>query len=168
MQKSDHGRQATTDAARRRSAKRRKVLKGGWLVLGDGTSSIRCFVKDVSATGARVETPEPLDPGAVAGKSGRLKLTLSDGETLDAELVRRTGLELGIRFPNRQRPSLAPPPEPLEQLIEVLETMGVDDVLARIEDLGLDRNAEIAQAAAVFGEAFTTLYARISEKSGPW
>ncbi len=164
MKKREQGPGDPASAPRRRSAKRRKVLKGGWLVLADGTSSIRCFVKDISATGARVETPDLPSDAATSG----LKLTLSDGETLEAELVRRTGLELGIRFPRRQKPSLAPPAEPIEQLVETMETMGLDDLLARIDELGLSDDPEIGEAVEALGAAFATLYARISERSGPW
>lgn len=164
MKKLDRGHIDPSTAPRRRSARRRKVLKGGWLVLADGTSSIRCFIKDISATGARLETPDLTDDGAAS----HLKLTLSDGETMEAELVRRTGLELGIRFVGQRRPSLAPPLEPVEQLVETMETMGLDDLLARIDDLGLSNDPNIQEAAEALGEAFATLYARISERAGPW
>lgn len=156
---SDHASETT----HRRSARRRRVLKGGWLVLGDGASSIRCFVKDVSATGARVEAQEldTLSPGG-------LKLTLSDGETLEAEVVRRSGLELGVRFTHGTRPSLAPPPDPLELLVDRMEAMGVQEVLDGIESLGLNQDQDIQAAAQALQDSYMALYARISAKVGPW
>ncbi|MBB4287078.1 PilZ domain-containing protein [Roseospira goensis] len=150
-------------APHRRSAKRRRVFKGGWLVLADGTSSIRCFVKDISATGARIETNDPPEAEAT-----RLKLTLSDGETLDAEIVRRAGLELGIRFLAEQRPTLAPPPEPIEQLVEQMEAMAIEDVLARIDALGLSEDPALRDASEALAEAYAGLYALVSAKVGPW
>jgi len=147
----------------RRSAKRRRVLKGGWLVLGDGSSSIRCFVKDISATGARIEARD-LDALPVGG----LKLTLSDGETLEGEVVRRSGLELGIRFVSGTRPALAPPPDPIELLMDRIEAMGVQEVLDRIQALGLNQDTEISGCAQALQDAYVALYARIGEKVGPW
>jgi hypothetical protein len=147
----------------RRSAKRRRVLKGGWLVLDDGTSSVRCFVKDISATGARIEAKDCENI-----PSGGLKLTLSDGETLEAEVVRRSGLELGVRFVHGVRPSLAPPPDPLELLVDRMEAMGVQEVLDRIEDLGLSKDEDIHGCAQALQDAYMALYARISAKVGPW
>jgi len=147
----------------RRSAKRRRVLKGGWLVMADGTSSIRCFVKDISSTGARVQTTDASDM-----PEGHLKLTLSDGETLNAEVVRRSGQELGIRFVSDRRPSLAPPLDPVEQVIEQMEDMGVEDILARLDSLSLTGDDEVKAAAAAFEAAYTALHARLTTKVGPW
>ncbi|MQX38007.1 PilZ domain-containing protein [Roseospira navarrensis] len=161
----DHGSHDSDDhGPRRRSARRRRVLKGGWLVLGDGSSSIRCFVKDISATGARIETQD-----GDSAPQGRLTLTLSDGETLEAEVVRRSGVELGIRFvPPGQHPSLAPPPDRVEQLIDRMDAMGLQTVLDEIEALGLMDDPEVAHQTEALMQAYTALYGRLSSKVGPW
>ncbi|SDE59128.1 PilZ domain-containing protein [Rhodospira trueperi] len=157
--------QNTSDSGRhRRSAKRRRILKGGWLVIADGTSSIRCFVKDISSTGARVETE-----AAANTPDGLLRLTLSDGETLEAEVVRRTGLELGIRFVNDQRPSLAPSRNPLEDLVTNMADMSMDEILDRVDALNLDKEKDVGVAAEAFDRAFSDLYHALSKRAtGPW
>jgi len=160
---SNHAQDEPGPIIHRRSAKRRRVLKGGWLVLADGTSSIRCFVKDISSTGARIQTT---DTGAMP--EGHLKLTLSDGETLNAEVVRRSGQELGIRFVSDRRPSLAPPPDPVEQVIEQMEAMCIEDILTRLDSLGLTADDDVKAAATAFEAAYTALHARLTTKVGPW
>ena len=157
--------QNTSDLARhRRSAKRRRILKGGWLVIADGTSSVRCFVKDISSTGARVETHAAEDT-----PDGTLKLTLSDGETLEGQVVRRSGLELGIRFIRDQKPALAPPPNPLEDLVTTMADLSMDEILDRLEALGLNNDEEINAAAEALDRAFSDLYHALSKRAtGPW
>jgi hypothetical protein len=161
---SSDGQNTSDSGLHRRSAKRRRILKSGWLVIADGTSSIRCFVKDISSTGARVETQAAADT-----PDGLLKLTLSDGETLEAEVVRRSGLELGIRFVSDRKPSLAPLPNPLENLVTSMAEMSMDEILDRLEALNLDKDEDIKAAAEACDRAFSDLYHALSKRAtGPW
>ncbi|MBB4268038.1 PilZ domain-containing protein [Roseospira visakhapatnamensis] len=154
--------QAGKAAPVRRSAKRRRIVKGAWLVMGDGETTIYCVVRDISATGARVKLSETTQI------DGRLRLTLSDGETLDAEVVRHVGEEIGIRFTEGDRPSLAPPPGPLEELLRVVMELEIEDVLERLDSLGLSQDEAIAQTAEAMHKAHGDLVALLGNKVGPW
>jgi len=146
----------------RRSAKRRRIVKGAWLVLGDGETTIYCVVRDISATGARVKLSEMM------AVEGRLRLTLSDGETLDAEVVRHIGEEVGIRFTQGERPSLAPPPGPLEELLREVMDLEIEAVLERLDTLGLSKDEAIARSAEAMHKAHSDLVALLGNKVGPW
>jgi hypothetical protein len=83
--------------------------------------------------------------------------------------VRRSGLELGIRFVSDQKPSLAPSRNPLEDLVTNMAEMGMDEILDRLETLGLDKDDDINAAAEAFERAFTDLYHALSRRTtGPW
>ncbi len=150
------------EAPIRRSAKRRRIVKGAWLVLGDGDTTIYCVVRDISATGARVKLSEMMQI------DGHLRLTLSDGETLDAEVVRHVGEEVGIRFTNGERPSLAPPPGPMEDLLRSVMELEIEELLDRLDALGLSKDESIAHTADTLHKAHSDLVAMLGNKVGPW
>lgn len=131
----------TGAVAPKRGARRKRVLKGARLVLGGGMSTINCTIKDVSATGARVRVSD------ITQVSGMLQLAMPDGEILDAEVIRNTGLEIGLRFLGDQRPSLAPPPDTLEVVIAELEQLPIDSLVLQITTLPEHDDEEVAEAA---------------------
>jgi len=131
----------------RRGARRKRVLKGARLVLGGGLSTIDCTIKDISATGARIRMMD------VTQLSGKLRVAMPDGEMLDAEVIRNTGVELGLRFIGDRRPSFAPPPDALEEVILALDRMPVKALIKQIMGLKEHEDPEVAEATREFATA---------------
>jgi len=104
-------------------------------------STINCTIKDISATGARVRVSD------LTQVSGTLQLAMPDGEILDAEVMRNTGLEIGLKFLGDRRPSLAPPPDTLEVVITELESLPVESLILQITTLPEHDDEEVAEAA---------------------
>ena len=81
------------DGAERRSDQRHRVLKGGTLHFNKGYSSLECVVRDLSATGARIQM------GETFGVPSRFTMSIS-GETtrIEASLRWRTARNIGLNF----------------------------------------------------------------------
>lgn len=81
------------DGAERRSDQRHRVLKGGTLHFNKGYSSLECVIRDMSATGARIQM------GETFGVPSRFMLSVS-GETtrLEATLSWRNSRNIGLSF----------------------------------------------------------------------
>ena len=75
-----------------RSAPRRRTLKGAKLILSSSTL-IDCTVRDISATGARLELPGP----TTLPHEFRLRV-LNEPVDKPAELAWQRGLAAGIHF----------------------------------------------------------------------
>lgn len=77
----------------RRSAARRRTLKGAHIAFNGGRSTITCLVRNLSATGAllRVES--------VLGVPQVFTLVLDDGNRHQCRMVRWTATEIGVEFP---------------------------------------------------------------------
>lgn len=133
---------AQTPPAPKRGARRKRVLKGARLVLGGGLSTLDCTIKDISATGARVRLAD------ITRISGRLLLAMPDGEMLDAEVIRNVGMEVGLRFCGDTRPSFAPPPDPLEVVIEALDRLPLDELIGKLQSLPVIEDSEVTEAVA--------------------
>ena len=91
-----------SDAADKRSAPRRRVLKGAVAAYNDRHCTIPCIVRDISATGARIRS----DGTLTIPDSFELIIDL-DGTEADCEVVWRKGIEIGVRFlgvPRRTTP----------------------------------------------------------------
>lgn len=138
-------------APTRRRSRRKKVFKGARLMLGGGLSTVDCIVKDISATGARIKLPD------ITQIAGTLKLSFPDGETLEADVIRSQGMEMGIRFRGGQRPALAPPPDPLEQVLFELESPWLGQTLDQLAETEAYADPDIVQAARSLHEAYEAL-----------
>ena len=81
------------DGAERRSDQRHRVLKGGTLHFNKGYSSLECVVRDLSATGARIQM------GETFGVPSRFTMSIS-GETtrIEASLRWRNARNIGLTF----------------------------------------------------------------------
>jgi hypothetical protein len=141
---------AEPPAARRR-AKRKKVFKGARLVLGGGLSTIDCIVKDISIGGARVKVADLTRLGKT------LKVVFPDGETLDAEVVHEKGVEYGLQFPSGVRPSMAPPPDLVEDVAAELESPWLESELERLSGCDAGQKPEIVEAVSDLRDAYTRL-----------
>ena len=81
------------DGVERRSDPRHRVLKGGTLHFNKGYSSLECVVRDLSATGARIQM------GETFGVPSRFTMSIS-GETtrIEASLRWRNARNIGLSF----------------------------------------------------------------------
>lgn len=75
-----------------RVAPRRRVLKGGKIVIKDGFSTFSCTVRNLSETGALLKV------SSVVGIPDTFKLVMDDGARFDCTVVRRSAAELGVKF----------------------------------------------------------------------
>jgi hypothetical protein len=75
----------------KRGAPRRRVLKGAVVASNDRRSTLRCTVRDLSATGARLEVR-----GSVTVPDTFLLIIELDGLEAHCEVVRRKGLEIAV------------------------------------------------------------------------
>ena len=76
----------------KRSASRRKVLKGAHAVFNDGRSTISCIVRNLSDDGALLRFD------SVIGLPDAFVLALSDGTRRACAIQRRSGTEVGVTF----------------------------------------------------------------------
>ena len=76
-----------------RAASRQRVLLGGKIVYGDGTYSLDCSIRDVSALGARLG----IRGATVLPKNFHL-LDLRKGVAYDCEVVWRNASLTGVKF----------------------------------------------------------------------
>ena len=84
---------AATRFADRRNAVRRRCLKRGMLVFNNGFSTVNCLVRDLSATGARVEVEGSFD----TLEAFELRLVES-GQQYKVEKRWQAGNKFGVRF----------------------------------------------------------------------
>jgi len=144
----------------RRRSRRKKVFKGARLVLGGGLSTVDCIVKDISATGARIRLPD------ITQIAGTLKLSFPDGEVLEADVIRSQGMDMGIRFRGGQRPALAPPPDPLEQVLFDLDSPFLGEVLDQLATTEAFKDPEVAETAQQLRETYDALKAAVETRVG--
>lgn len=71
---------------------RRRVLKGGKIVINDGFSAFDCIVRNVSDSGARVKVP------SIVGIPDQFRLSMNDGREFACTVVWKTENELGVTF----------------------------------------------------------------------
>ena len=77
----------------KRQAPRRRMLKGALIVFNDRQSTVLCTVRDLSASGAR------LDVRNSVGVPDRFILLIElDGIEVDCQIVRRKEMEVAVRF----------------------------------------------------------------------
>lgn len=79
-------------AAERRSTSRQRVLRRGNIYYGNGRSSVRCVVLDLSGGGARIRVDGWL------GVPDRFDLRIENGPSQIAELRYRDADAAGVRF----------------------------------------------------------------------
>ena len=76
-----------------RSEFRRRTLKGGKIVFNDHKSVVDCTIRNLSATGCQIISPNLIDiPSAI-----ELYLP-SSGEKYQGEIIWRKGNEAGVKF----------------------------------------------------------------------
>lgn len=110
-----------------RAEPRQRQFKKARLVFNDVVSSVDCQVRDISNSGAGVECESTISiPDHVV-------LNLYDGGVFDADVVRRTATQLGLRF--RENPALSSLMEEFSRLSK--------EVQPRLRNI-----AELAQSAA--------------------
>lgn len=81
-----------TSQSNRRHDARRKTLKSAKIVFHHNQSVIDCFVRDLSATGAKLMLPDMIPIPK------QFKLVLHDGTIHGCEIMRINGKEIGVRF----------------------------------------------------------------------
>lgn len=75
-----------------RVAPRQRTLKGGKIVLNDGFSTIDCTVRNLSATGAKLEV------ASIIGIPPQFRLAMNDGRDFSCETAWRTESAIGVKF----------------------------------------------------------------------
>lgn len=75
-----------------RAAPRRRVLKGGRIVINDGFSTFHCTVRNLSDTGARLKV------AGIVGIPDRFQLVMDDGRNFACAAVWKTEFEIGVQF----------------------------------------------------------------------
>ncbi len=103
MQRLSHPPDASGRAPERRFHRRTLVGAAAWLVIDDERRSAECV--DVSMGGAQVRTAAKLNTGALV----RLELALGldrGSVSIQCEVVRRAGEQVGLRFLALDRQSL--------------------------------------------------------------
>jgi hypothetical protein len=100
---SDHATSTTaTKASDKRRAPRRRVLKGALAAYNDRHCTIECTVRDISASGARIQSNGTLN----IPDTFELIIEI-DGIEADCQVVWRKGHDIGVRFvgaPRRSTP----------------------------------------------------------------
>src|SRR5438093_9009134 len=84
--------------AEKRKGLRRRVLKGGIIAFNDRHSTLKCTVRDLSASGARLRVE-----GSVTAPDRFVLIIELDGIEADCEVVRRKAAELGVKFTSPPR-----------------------------------------------------------------
>ncbi len=82
----------STHHGERRGAPRRKTLKTGQLVFGDGLLSVDCVVKNLSTTGAGLKTD------AWVKCPELVTLRINSGAIHRCQVMRYENNEMGVRF----------------------------------------------------------------------
>lgn len=75
-----------------RTAPRRRVLKGGRIVINDGFSTFQCTVRNLSDTGARLKVV------SIVGIPDTFQLVMDDGRKFACRAVWKTEFEIGVQF----------------------------------------------------------------------
>jgi hypothetical protein len=75
-----------------RAAPRRRVLKGGRIVINDGFSTFQCTVRNLSDTGARLKVV------SIVGIPDTFQLVMDDGRKFACRAVWKTEFEIGVQF----------------------------------------------------------------------
>ena len=89
----------------RRGSDRIKSLKRTRIIYGDDARAMRCFVSDLSCSGAK------LRPAEAEVLPDEFKLQLAHDVSLGCEVVYRNGDVLGVRFQEPVPKRLRPPTE---------------------------------------------------------
>ena len=76
----------------RRAVPRKRVLKGGRIVINDGFSTFQCTVRNLTDIGARLKI------ASVIGIPDSFQLMMDDGRKFDATIVWKTEGEVGVKF----------------------------------------------------------------------
>lgn len=76
-----------------RGTARSRVLKSGTIAFGGRQSTLPCTVRDISATGARLRTENPL----IVPDTFELLIDL-DGLEADCKVIWRRNAEVGVKF----------------------------------------------------------------------
>lgn len=76
----------------RRSAPRRRTLKGAKIVINDGFSTFDCTVRNLSDLGANLRVP------SIVGIPDSFRLIMSDGQAFDCKAVWKRESEIGVSF----------------------------------------------------------------------
>lgn len=75
-----------------RATQRRRMLKGGTIVLNEGNSTIDCTVRNLSETGARLKV------ASIIGIPDNFRLIISGEQSFSCAVVWKREAELGVRF----------------------------------------------------------------------
>jgi hypothetical protein len=87
---------ANAEGEERRVAPRRRVLKPARIVCNNGQRTIDCVIRNISETGAQIDTESTVD------LPGSFWLDCQDGRTRPVELVWQKSNLLGVRFADSQ------------------------------------------------------------------
>ena len=75
-----------------RVAPRRRILKGGKIVINHGYSTFACTVRNLSDTGARLKV------AGIIGIPDSFELVMDDGARFACSVAWKTETEIGVRF----------------------------------------------------------------------
>jgi len=75
-----------------RIAPRRRILKGGKIVVNNGFSTFDCTVRNLSETGARIRVV------SIIGIPDSFELAMDYGAKFQCSVAWKTETELGVRF----------------------------------------------------------------------
>lgn len=76
----------------RRAAPRQRTLKGGRIVINNGSSTFDCTIRNLSEIGARLRVT------SIIGIPDTFHLAMDDGRQFDCAVAWRTETELGVKF----------------------------------------------------------------------
>ena len=104
----------------RRVAPRRRVLKPVRIIYNNGQRAIDCVLRDISDTGAQIDTERVLELPT------SFWLSFQDGRTRPVELVRQNSNLLGVRFVDAPQLGAGAP---------VVGAAGKSALLARVDEI---------------------------------
>jgi hypothetical protein len=76
----------------KRAAPRQRTLKGGRIVINNGSSTFDCTIRNLSEIGARLRVT------SIIGIPDAFHLAMDDGRKFDCAVAWRTETELGVKF----------------------------------------------------------------------
>lgn len=91
-------------ASDQRHARRTRLDRRCWIVVGDNQPRHECLIEDISETGARIVLP----PGAALPKAVDLYLTSAGAVVRKSEVIWQTAHQAGLHFLNRPQMPEAP------------------------------------------------------------
>ncbi len=135
----------------RRANPRRRMYKSAKLIFNDNQSVVDCVLRDISASGARVqvkgwfECPE------------QVVLKLSDGLSHSSDLVWSRNNQLGLRFHGQAELELVGKVASVQRVLDMAKALPVDDLLRALASYHHFADDDVKSA----GEGFVDAHRRM-------